>query len=134
MKKAQTDRPNFFELKGKDTEITYSTSSLSGEPLFTFRSQGQEFSFRGDEIRRLTTEIGSLVTVTLEVVPDLRRVTLTLLVPVINLKGVGDQASFRTKAIQTTHRDSIGGPTLIKGAIQSYRVLALQGVAYGVAS
>jgi hypothetical protein len=73
-----------------------------------------------------------LITVTLEVIPDLHTLTLTLLVPQINLDE-GNESSFSTQAILTTHRTSIGGPNLVKGPLQTYEVVALEGTARLVA-
>ena len=64
---------------------------------------------------------------TLEVILDLHRITLTLIVPAINL--LGSAVQFNTIAIRTTHNDSIVGPSLIKGALQTYEAIELQGTA-----
>jgi hypothetical protein len=126
----QASTPNSYELTGTDTEITYSTTSFSGRPLLTYRAQSDQRSFSGAEIRSLDSEIGRQVTVTIEQIPDLHSITLTILIPTINLDRV--ESRFRTRAIFTTQRSSIAGPRLIKGAVQSYRVLALRGVARNV--
>jgi hypothetical protein len=120
-------QPNHFELTGAGVRIVYDTNSLAGRPQLTYQDQ----QFTGSAIRVLASEIGQLVTVTVETVPDVRTVTLTLLVPTINTTGAA--TFFRTRAILTTKRTSIGGPQLVKGALQSYRVLALSGTAQVVA-
>ena len=71
-----------------------------------------------------------MVTVTLETVPDLHTITLTLIVPDINLSDCATE--FKTIVICTTHKTSIGGPNLIKGALQTYEVIELQGTASSV--
>jgi hypothetical protein len=124
---AGTQEPNLFELKGIGIELTYSTTSLSGQPQLTYKDRKRTFTFHGEEIRHLDSEIGLQVTVTLEQVPDLRTETLTLIIPAIN--GEGASTPFQTNAILTTHRTSIGGPALIKGLLQTYRVKALKGTA-----
>ena len=48
--------------------------------------------------------------VTLEVVADSRTVTLTLVVPAINL-GQETEIQFTTAAIETTNHTTIGGPS-----------------------
>jgi hypothetical protein len=122
--------PNRYILTGSDTEITYSTTSFSGQPQLTYRDKKYQRSFSGAEIRSLNTEIGQQVTVTIEQIPDLHTLTLTLLIPTINLDKA--ESRFKTRAIFTAQRTSIAGPRLIKGAVQSYRVLALRGVASSV--
>ena len=55
-----TERPTLFELTGYDTRISYSTSSITGEPRFTYGGPKGEHSFSGDdEIQTLETELGS---------------------------------------------------------------------------
>ena len=124
---AEAQEPNVFELKGIGIELTYSITSLSGQPQLTYKDMKRTLTYRGEEIRQLDSEIGQQVTVTLEQIPDLRTETLTLILPAINEEGSG--VSFQTNAILTTHRTSIGGPALVKGVLQTYRIKALRGTA-----
>ena len=121
-------QPNLFELTGEYTRITYSTTSITGQPQFHYHDQKRDVNVTGDEIRLLETEIGTLVTVTLEVIPDLHTLTVSLLVPEINLNE-GNESPLSTQAILTTHRTSIGGPGLVEGQLQTYEVVALEGTA-----
>ncbi len=84
------NEPNQFDLHGvgskhKDVHITYSTTSFTGKPLFNYKDSNGSHNFSGADIRTLETEIDTMVTVTLEVVPDLHTITLTLIVLDINL-------------------------------------------------
>lgn len=124
-------QPNLYKVTGQDVHIVYSTTSLSGESRLYYRDKRLSLRFAGDEIRVLATEIGQQITVTLEVVPDSKSVTLTLLIPDINLKN--DPIKFKTSAIFTTHHDSIGGPRLVSGQLQSYTTSKLSGEASYVA-
>ncbi len=127
--------PNLYELESidlntRDTRIIYSTSGFTGEPNFNYKDAQREKSFTGKEIRTQNTEIGILVTVELEAVPDLKTLTATLLVPGINLE---DSASpFKTILLLTVNRTSIAGPSLVKGPWQTYETVALQGTAKSV--
>ena len=122
-----TERPNLFELAYGDTQISYSTSSIDGRPRFNYSGPRGEHSFAGDEeIATLETALGTEVTVTLESIPDLRTVTLTLLIPDI-LVEPGGEAEFDTLAIFTTASTTIAGPP--PGPAQTYEPLALHGVA-----
>lgn len=123
----QIQNPNLFELRGQFTQITYSTTSIDGTPRLSYQKLGTNLNFSGDEIRVVETEIGNLVTVTIETVPDLRTVTLTVLIPTINLPEGDTETSIDTKAIVTTKRTSIGGPSLVEGQLQTYRVFTLRG-------
>ena len=73
-----------------------------------------------------------MITVTLESVPDLHVITLTLLMPAINLDG--SARNFKTIAIRTTSKTTIAGESLVKGAVQSYEVIDLKGIANSVMS
>ncbi|HEX2181706.1 MAG TPA: hypothetical protein VHH10_05435 [Rubrobacteraceae bacterium] len=124
----ETTQPNLFELAGEYTQITYSTTSLTGQPQFSYRDQQRDVNVTGDDIRSQDTELGALVTVTLEVNPDRHTLTVTLLVPQINLRG-GTESRLSTLAVLTTHRTSIGGPGLVEGPLQTYEAVALEGTA-----
>jgi hypothetical protein len=90
-----------------------------------------QLQFQGDEIRKDQTVLGKLVTVDLESVPDLHTITLTLVVPSINL-GDETRQKFKTLAIRTTTHTSIGGPALVEGPLQTYDVFKLKGTAQQV--
>ena len=105
-------------VRARLTFSTASTSSLSGQPLFTYEDRRQTLTFQGEEIRQSDSEIGRQITVTIEQIPDLETVTFTLLLPDINLEGT--ETPFRTVGIKTITRTSIGGPDLVKGPIQTY--------------
>jgi hypothetical protein len=122
---------NQYELTGPNLQVTYTLTSLTGDPLLSYQDSKRTLIFRGDDIRVVKTEIATQVTVTLDQVPDLQTVTFTLLIPAINLDE--NPTLFKTKAITTVHRTSIGGPQLVKGQVQSYRVQALLGKARHVA-
>ena len=69
---------NLFELSGDDLQVTYSSSSFAGSPLFSYRDSRINRQFSGQDICSVKAEIGELLTVTLEQIPDLRTVTFTL--------------------------------------------------------
>jgi len=125
------ESPNFYELWGKHVRLSYSTRSLSGVPMLHYQNGKRSWDFKGDEIRVASSELGEEVSVTLQVVPDLQSVTLTVLIPGINL--VDSAAPFGTEAITTLHRTSIGGPALVKGPLQQYSSQTLHGQARRVA-
>lgn len=131
----QKNEPNQFVLQGieskyKDVQISYSTTSITGKPIFSYKDSKGSHSFTGDKIRTQQTEIGTMVTVTLESIPDLRVTTLTLLVPKINLDS--STTEFKTIAIQTTSKTTIAGEKLVKGAVESYEVINLKGTAKSI--
>jgi hypothetical protein len=125
-----TQEANLFELSCDGTRITYSTSSFAGPPQFTYSSDDGDFHFSGTQIETASTALGTEVTVTIESSPDLRIVSLTLLLPSFRLPE-SNEASFDTLAIKTTQHETIAGPP--EGAGASYEAIALHGVAKAVA-
>lgn len=123
------NEPNSFELKGKSISVSYATTSFTGEPTLTYTDGAATRSFRGQEIRQEACAIGRLVTVTLKQDADLGETTLTLLVPATNVGMDGADTPLTTTVIVTTHRSSIGGPVLVKGVLQTYRVEEVSGIA-----
>lgn len=121
--------PNLFELQGKDTLITYSTSSITGAPQFDYQASNLNFSFSDTDILTQDTEIGKEITVTLEHTPDLQTITLTLLIPTINLSPEVRENPVETVAIFTTALTSIGCSDLVDGQLRIYDTLYLQGTA-----
>jgi hypothetical protein len=119
---------NLFELEGEGVQITYGILRQRREFL-DYRDEQRELTFSGEkgEISSLESGIGRMVTVTLEVIPDSHELTLTLLLPQINLELQG--SSFESLAIRTRHLSSIGGPALIKGPPQIYDALPVRGMA-----
>jgi hypothetical protein len=119
---------NLFELEGEGVQITYGILRQRREFL-DYRDEQRELTFSGEkgEISSLESGIGRMVTVTLEVIPDSHELTLTLLLPRINLELQG--SSFESLAIRTRHLSSIGGPALVKGPLQTYDALPVRGMA-----
>jgi hypothetical protein len=129
---------NLYELTGENTQIVY----ITDPPQLYYRGRGVHSNhdriFSGAEAALRQSEIGSRVEVTLETpsfqdptMPPPQKVTLSVFVPPFNLRETngGTESSFETLAILTTHRTSIGGPDLVEGAVEFYRVLDLKGTA-----
>jgi hypothetical protein len=72
-----------------------------------------------------------MVTVTLQILPEVHVITLTLLVPDVKLEGAAKP--IKTIAILTTNKKPFSGVPLIKGVLQTYEVIELQGTASFVA-
>jgi len=128
---AVVNEPNLFELQGGNIKVTYSTSGIIGQPQFSFKRGRTVLNFGGNQIRSEKAAIGTLVTVTIETVPDLRTVLFSLMLPIVNLQQAS-KVNLKTIGILTTEKTSIGGPGLVKGALQSYKVIVLAGTAKSV--
>jgi hypothetical protein len=125
---AQLAQPNLFDLRGFGVSVNYAASSLDGRPRLTYNSFGTTQNFAGDQITATESPLGTLVTVQIAATPDLSTTTFTLVIPRINVE-FGQSVNVRTQGITTTERTSIGGPALVRGQLQSYRVTALSGTA-----
>lgn len=91
-----------------------------------------DLNFQGDDITRVETSLGELVTVTLQTVPDAFTRSFTLIVPTIRVPH-GGQAEFDTLGIETTDRSSsFVGPSGTAGVLQTYQVHQLHGNAQQV--
>ncbi len=123
---------NLFEISGPIV-INYSTSSITGDPRFSYTDAEQTLNFSGDEITRIDALGGELVTVTIEDVTDAFVRTFSVLVPRVTVTP-GEQVEFDAVGIETVDRSlafvPAPGPA---GVLQTYRVHDLHGVAQVVA-
>ena len=111
-------------------QITYGVLRARREFL-DYKDKQRDLTFSGEngEIDSQESRIGRLLTVELnheEAIADADLITLTLLLPRINLGGDGN--SFETLAIQTTHLTGFR-PGFAEGPQQLYKVLLLRGTA-----
>jgi hypothetical protein len=118
---------NLFELSGGGIQVTYSSTSIAGTPLFSYRDGSINRLFSEEEIKSVMTELGELITVTLEQIPDLRIVTFTLILPVVNVLPASVGTHIRVPGITTTTHTSIAGSVL--GPQKTYSVVNLHGTA-----
>jgi hypothetical protein len=128
---ASSPQANLFDLRGGGITVNYAASSLDGRPRLTYRAMGQTRSFAGDEITAADTALGTLVTVTLAAIPDQSTTTFTVVIPQVNVE-TGQTATVRTQGFTTVGRTSIGGPALVRGQVQTNRVVTLTGTAQAV--
>jgi hypothetical protein len=125
--KQEFQQANLFELSGDDIQVTYSSTSIAGTPLFSYRDSSINRLFSDKEIHSVQTELGELLTVTLEQIPDLRLMTFTLILPVVNVLPNSVGTHIRVPGITTTTHTSIAGPIL--GPQKTYSLVNLQGTA-----
>ena len=122
---------NLFDIAGP-IRINYSSSSITGVPLVSYKDSELDLNFQGPDITHIETSVGELVTVTLQVVPDAFARAITLIVPTIRL-ATGEQAEFNTFAIETTDRSgAFVPPPGPAGVLQTYQVYQLRGSAQHV--
>ncbi|GAC1385444.1 MAG: hypothetical protein NVS4B7_09800 [Ktedonobacteraceae bacterium] len=114
---------NEFNLAGKDVHLTYLTSDTDGKPHLSYKDAQYERSFNAEEIRVEQTELGMLVSVTLQIIVDFGSNTFTLLVPNVQVADLA--LPVETLAIKCHHRTTLAGPP--PGAEQSYHVIHMNG-------
>ena len=119
------NQPTQYDLSGGGIQVSYSTTSISGQPLFSYHDAFQFKSFSGKEITTLDTDIGTLVTVVIHLTIDRGSTTFSLLVPRVNLPPSNTQ-NITAEGITTLHRFSVPAP---QGQTEFYTVGALQGTA-----
>ena len=128
MATTQPVEPNFYQLSGHHLNVTYSTSGIDGKPHFSYQDLHQTLSFSGDQIRRVETEIGALVSVTIRLTIDTGGTSFSLLLPRVNIPGE-QTVPIRTEGITTLHKFSILPTT---GQRDFYTVVTLTGTAMRV--
>ena len=117
---------NLFDIVGP-IHINYSSSSITGVPLLSYKDAELDLNFQDQDITRVDTALGELVTVTLEDVADAFTRTITLIVPAIRVAS-GEQAEFTTLAIETTDRSgAFVPPPGPAGVLQTYLVHQVRG-------
>jgi hypothetical protein len=110
---------NQYHCTGKNSRVDYSSSSFSGEPLLTIQVGKTRFSAQGEAIQAQQTVLGNLLTLVKSATPDLKTLTVSVLLPDVNVTKLGDKVTFNSQLFHTKTLTSIGGPALVNGAIQS---------------
>ena len=121
------EQANLFELGDYSIQVTYSSTSFTGQPQLNYRDNNFNLNFAGEEIRVQDTEIGQLITVTLETVADLRTKTFTLILPLVNVMPQSGGTQVQVPGILTTTHTTIAGPGL--GPEKTYSIVNLRGTA-----
>lgn len=121
-------QPNLYQLSSRELHVTFSRSSLNGQPQLVYQDRTQSRTFRGTQIETVDVPaLGEIVSVTLSQTPDLGSTTFSLLIPFVNLVG-HTSAVVHTEAITTMHRTSLA-PPLNQGQRETYVVTGLRGTA-----
>jgi hypothetical protein len=123
---------NLFELSSSSIHVTYSSTSILGGPLLSYRDSQLSRSFSGKEIRIQDTEVGQLISVTLESIPDLKTVTFSLILPVVTVMQQSSGTRIRVVGLTTTEPTTIAGPP--PGPQKLYSAVTLRGTAQFIVS
>jgi len=123
-------QPNRFILQSSDgkTKVDYETTGFIGQPTLNLtQGPGPIRHFSGSQIRRLNTEIGTLVSVTTQLTVDTGSTSFSVLIPAITLTSTSDQQAFTTDAIVTSHSGPNSVPST--GVHEKYVFIQMKGEA-----
>ena len=125
-------KPNLYTLHGGGIHVSYSTSGFDGKPHFTYQDVHGSQSFSDTQINVAGTPIGDVVTVTIRRTVDAGSTSFSVLIPTVNLTGLGHPEHIHTDGITTIHRFSIV-PAFNQGQTELYHFTPLSGTAEQVA-
>ena len=124
--------PNLFELHNRRITVSFSATSISGQPLVDYKDQSREVHAHGDEIQVEQTEIGTLVTILLHPDADAGALFFTLIVPRAVLSAPRVQQAIETVGIFTKSR--VTRLLNTSAQLQTYDVVKLSGSASFIVS
>lgn len=121
-------QPNLFELRGYNTQITYSTTSISGVPQLSYSSQEQERTFSSEEIQSEQTAFGQSITVFLTTgAADEPIESITLLLPAIQLNSKVKELQIQTLLLLSIRAAFVNPDAPLQ--LQNYDTISLSGTA-----
>jgi hypothetical protein len=127
-----TQQPTQFNLQGDGVTVSYSSTSFTGAPQFSYRDATHNVDRSGDDIRGEDTEIGTLVTIDIIAAaetPDVETLSFSLVLPRISLGPDNQPVTLQTIGVRTTDHTTAFVPGPILGAGQTYETVELKGTA-----
>jgi hypothetical protein len=124
--------PNVFTLRSRRVSVTFSATSITGQPLLQYRDRQRQVNARGDEIRQVETGIGTLVTIQLAPDADAGALLFSVLIPRTVLAGPAVEQPIITEGIYT--RSQLVPHILGSVQLETYDVVKLKGRASFVVS
>jgi hypothetical protein len=121
---------NTYELKGGEVHVSFSATSITGEPLLEYRDSRHHVSARGKEIQQVDIGIGTLVTIVLEPNADAGALLFSVVIPPARLVGADETVPIHTLGITTR----TAGFILATAQLDNYSVVKLSGEASFVVS
>lgn len=118
---------NIFNLSSGQIHVTYSTGALGSKQSLVYQDAHQTRQFNGDQLRKVATDAGDVISVTLQLTVDFGSTTFSLLVPRVNV-DLNQSVNINTLGITALHRFSLI-PALNHGQLDTYSVTDLKGIA-----
>jgi hypothetical protein len=122
--------PTLYNLSGNGLHVTYTTSGIDGQPHLHYQDSQHNLNFTGNQLRTVAGDLGTIVSVTIQMTVDSGSTSFSVLIPRINLNK-GETGQVRTDGILTVHRFSVV-PAFLHGQLDSYTVTPLHGTAQQV--
>jgi hypothetical protein len=130
---APSIKPNLYQLSGDGIKITYTLEPIGGPPQFNYDDGKLSLQFKGKDIRTVDSDVGTLVSVTIQLTTDSGSTSFTVLIPAVGLSTSSTSEPITTSGITTVHRHPVVGPTP-QGQNDLYAVHQMQGTAQFVRS
>ena len=124
-----SSQANVFSLHTSVLHISYSTGALGSKAELLYQDTQQTLQFDEQHMRKVPTDLGEEVTVTIRQTVDLGSTTFTLIVPRVAV-DLNQHVHIETIGITALHRFSLV-PAMNKGQLDTYSVSKLRGSAAG---
>ncbi len=121
---------NIYVLSNAQLNVSFATGALGSKAGLVYQDAFQTLQFNEQQLRRVPTEFGELVTVTIRMTVDTGSTTFTLIVPTV-LVPEGQTVPVETIGITTVHRFS-PVPAFNVGQRETYTITNLRGTASAI--
>src|SRR5438874_11071432 len=124
-----TQEANSFSPSGGGIHVDYSSTSIDSQPRLTYHDHLRNLSFAGAQIRTVeVSDIGTIVSVTLTITPDVGSTTFSLFIPNVLVAAPNGSTPVTTEGVTTIHRMPFALP--MPGQREVYNVVRLTGAAH----
>ena len=121
-----SSQANVFNFSGPHLHVSYATGALGSKPGLTYQDAHQTKQFNDQEMRKVSTDLGEEVTVTIHLTVDVGSTTFTLIVPRVALE-LNQHVHVETIGITALHRSPL--VPIKHGQLDSFSVVKLKGTA-----
>lgn len=111
---------NFYEFSGGDLGGTITLSGIDGSEHVTLHYRGREI-----DVTKVADPWGFRLTGELQIGADAGAILIEVRVPVVHLTGRADR--FDALGVVVSKRSSIGGTSILRGALEVYEAIPLHG-------
>jgi hypothetical protein len=125
-----SNEANLFDLHGDGIFVSYSATSINGDPILSYHDRFRNLNFRGKDVQVEKTQIGDLVTVAIAPSIDSGFTSFSILIPKTNVSDAG-HVNVTTVGVTTLHRRLVVGPPLL-GQTEIYHTHHLVGTGHFV--